>query len=410
MILKRRVSYIVLFLTLNVILLPFFDNISGALFKLKLIGDGSIGSPSQIGRLLSFVMVCFLIKRFASHSIRTLALFSCLYVVLIELCIALFHFEFRAFLFGIVYSLKVLFTFFCSLYLLDLVTRKPHYRDVLIKWMVRYGTLIALLVVLAYASGFHIGNYSRGIATRGLFISGNGLGVVMGSCALLLVNNLTRFNIVTFIHIVFLLAATALIGTKASLLFVVLALGYLSLKMIRLAPIWTLCFSVFIAYFLFVPIYDVIILVFENIIFKYNNIDDKMLLLSSSRDQFITNAFESVQWSDFYAVRFLFGAGAFYAYTDFLSGAVSIRKYLENDLFELFFMYGIFSVICYFLLYVSACVLGLRYKNYFFVFLLSLVFFHSITVGHVVFNGTSALILAFCIALAGAKQTNINKS
>jgi hypothetical protein len=405
----HRINYIKLFFLLVVVLLPFFDNLSGALFKLGLIGDGSIGSPSQLGRLLALGLLVYLLARYSSANVKRIAFACALYIVLIEIGTALIHWQISAFLFGIVFSFKLLFCFFCALFLIDAVNSGLLSRKDIEVWLIRYGTIVAFLVLAAYFSGFHIANYSKGIATRGLFISGNGLGVVMGCTTLVLIHQLQRINLIKIVHIVLLLATTGLIGTKGSLLFSFISLLYLSLKMFRLAPFTSFSFMALFSYYLLLPILDVFSLIFENIIYKFNNIDNKWVLLASSRDQFIFNAFNDISWDGFNSLRFIFGGGAFFAYKELGDSVDSLRKFLENDLFELFFMYGIVSVFFYLSLYFYVCYKALIHKRVFFFILVSLCFMHSITVGHVVFNGTSSLILGLTMALACAPEMRRSK-
>jgi hypothetical protein len=260
--------------------------------------------------------------------------------------------------------------------------------------MVIYGTTVSILVLLAYLSGFHIANYSKGIATRGLFVSGNGLGVVMGSCALVLIHRARSFGLKTLIHIFLLLITTALIGTKGGLIFFFTGLLYLCFKGAVRYPIMSTIVMCFAAYYLVVPVLEILNSVFENIIFKFNNIDNKWVLLASSRDKFIIDAFDVVTWFDWYSIRFLTGVGAYFGYLDPLTNVVAIRKLLENDLFELFFGYGVIAMSAYVALYLYAIFRAFCYKRFFYVVLFSLVFSHSITAGHVVFNGTSSIMLA----------------
>jgi len=406
----HRISYIKLFFLLVVVLLPFFDNLSGALFKLGLMGDGSVGSPSQLGRLVALGLIAYLLARYSGDNVKRIALVFALYIVLIEMGTALIHWQFSAFLFGVIFSFKLLFCFFCALFLIDAVTSGILSRKDIEIWLIRYGTIVGFLVLAAYFSGFHIANYSKGIATRGLFISGNGLGVVMGCTTLVLINQLQRFNLIKIVHIVLLLATTGLIGTKGSLLFCLISLLYLGLKMFRLAPLMSLSFTALFTYYLLLPILELFSSIYENIIYKFNNIDNKWVLLASSRDKFIINAFNDISWDSFNSMRFVFGGGAFFAYKELDSSVDSLRKFLENDLFELFFMYGAVTVFFYLSLYFYVCYKALIHKRVFFFILVSLCFMHSITVGHVLFNGTSALMLCLTMALACAPDVRRSES
>jgi hypothetical protein len=393
-----RISFIDAFLWFNVLILPVFDNASGFLFKLNLIGDGSIGSPSQLGRLIAILCVMYLITKYSTKNIQKIAFTLFCYFISVEVCSALVHWELMAFLYGLITSLKVVYVAFCLLFFVDLVKKNKITQAELEHWMIIYGTVISILVLLAYASGFHIANYSTGIATRGLFISGNGLGVVMGSCALVLIHRVKRFKPKQILHVMLLLSTTALVGTKGGLIFFLCGLLYLGIKAAKQHPILTAVCLMAIAYYAIAPLLDVLGSVFNNIIYKFNNIDDKWLLLASGRDKFILEAFEQVTWVGAYSLRFLFGVGAYFGYLDPVDSVNSIRKLLENDLFELFFSYGITASLGYCCLFFYGAFYALLYKKVFYLGLFSLVFLHSITAGHVVFNGTSSIMLAFIFA------------
>lgn len=385
------------FFWFNVLILPIFDNMSGALFKLKIIGDGSIGSPSQLGRLLATVFVIYLISKLSTKNTQKTAFFVLFYFTLVECVSALFHWEFKPFLYGVVTSSKIVYVVFCILFFVDQVKQKRLTRFELERWLIIYGTVVSVLVLLAYFSGFHIANYSKGIATRGLFVSGNGLGVVMGSCALVLVHQTQKFSFKRLAHILMLLVTTALIGTKGGLIFFLCGLSYLAMKLAKKFPFISLALFSIIAYYVVPPLLEILGSVFENIIYKFNNIDNKWVLLASSRDQFIINAFEQVTWFGFYSIRVLFGAGAFFGYLDPTAFDVTGRKLLENDLFELFFCYGLISAVSYIFMFFYGIYRAFVYGRFFYIALFGLIFLHSITAGHVVFNGTSSIMLAFAI-------------
>lgn len=397
---KRSVfslSVVDAFFWFNVLILPIFDNMSGALFKLKIIGDGSIGSPSQLGRLLATIFVIYLISKLSTKNTQKTAIFVLFYFTLIECVSSLFHWEIKAFLYGVITSSKIIYAVFCILFFVDQVKQKRLTRFDLERWLITYGTVVSVLVLLSYFSGFHIANYSKGIATRGLFVSGNGLGVVMGSCALVLVHKTQKFSFKRLAHILMLLATTALIGTKGGLIFFICGLSYLAIKFVKKFPFISLALFSVVAYYIVPLLLEILGSVFENIIYKFNHIDNKWALLASSRDQFIANAFDQVTWSDFYSIRVLFGVGAFFGYLDPTAFYVSGRKLLENDLFELFFCYGLISAISYIFLFFYGMYRAFVYRRFFYIVLFGLIFLHSITAGHVVFNGTSSIMLAFVI-------------
>ena len=396
----RQVSLIGLFLFLVLICVPVVDNITGTLFKLKLMQEGAIGSPSQLARFAMFILVLWLLNEAKQASIIKPLLIATCSLFTVEVVLAFFHLNFKAFLYGIVFSIKILFSLGCFLYISDWIAKDRKKTVYMIKQLIVYGTVVAILVLAAYASGFHISNYELGIATRGLFISGNGLGIVLGVSLLLFVHYTPKFTFLKFLHLAILFSATALLGTKAGMLFVAVTLLVAAVRFAKHSPVFTILLLTAFSIYLLVPLIELLALIFENIIFKFNNIDNKFHFIASSRDKFITDAFKQIKLEDFYSLRVLFGGGAYYSYTDFAQGTAILRKSLENDLFELFFCYGIFWATIYVALYGYAMRSLLKVKNIFLCLPLSLAFFHSITMGHVLFNGTSAITYALCLAIA----------
>lgn len=396
----KKVALAPLLFFLIIVILPIVDNLTGALFKLHIMPEGSIGSPSQIARFGLFVLVIWLIDNAKySSSLRMILLVSC-YLLTIEVVLACIHMNFKAFLYGIVFSIKILFAISCYYYVSHWLNFDKERTVYVIKKVIQYGTIVSLLVLTAYFSGFHIANYQLGLATRGLFISGNGLGIVLGISTIFLVYYNQKITIITFLHIILLLITTALLGTKASLIFLLVALILLTVKLTKQAPVVTLLVILLASIYLLAPIIGLLSEVFENIIFKFNNIEDKLHFIASSRDRFIRDAFMQMDVAGFKALRVIFGGGAYYAYMDDAFNSSMARKALENDLFELFFSYGVLTAIAYVTVYCFALRECIRRGNKVIAVALSLVFFHSITMGHVLFNGTSAITYALCLALA----------
>ncbi len=394
-----------LFFIFVIILLPIVDNLTGALFKLKLMPEGFIGSPSQLARFALFIFVICLVDKLKSRTpLKVILLLTC-YFLTVEVVIAFVHINFKAFLYGIVFSIKLLFTVSCYFFVAGWINQDKEKTVYTIKQIINYGTIIAFLVLTAYFSGFHIPNYGIGMATRGLFISGNGLGIVLGISTILLVHYTKDINLRSFAHILFLIATTALLGTKASLIFLFFSLLLLFIKLLRQSPVIGAFLVSITGIYLLIPLMELIGGIFENIIFKFNNIENKLTFIASSRDRFIKDAFQVMNIDDFYSLRVLFGGGAYYAYSEHISNTIVARKSLENDLFELFFCYGLFIAVAYIISYFYALKRVLHNGNKIIALVLSLAFFHSITMGHVLFNGTSAITYALCLALSlnGAK-------
>lgn len=390
-----------LLLSFCIFILPFFDIITGAFFKLGLMGEGALGSPSQIGRLVALVILIFFIfDSKIDNKIKKNTLFFILFFTSVEVFVALIHKELVAFLYGLVFFSKLLFCFLTYNLLKDWVFKSPLHYELLFRLTVIYGALLSLLLLASFLSGFHISNYGSKFATRGLFASGNGIGITIGVASLLSLYYSYKTQKTTYYFLAFfMIVCTAIIGTKTAFLFLLISSSFFIVLSVRKFPIITLIvFSIFIIYIL-PTLLNLLSMVFENIIYKFNNIEDKTALLASSRDVFIKNAFSKFNLDGFSSLRVIFGGGAYFSYESLLLPIEFKRKLLENDLFELFFCYGLIGSISYIVFLSYNIIQTLFVKLYFLSFCLILISLHSILAGHVLFNGTSSIMLVFILLL-----------
>jgi len=146
LVIPKKIAMIPLFFFLVIYCLPLVDNLTGALFKLKIMPEGFIGSPSQLARFGLFTLVIWLVNQTKQDKpLRIILLTSC-YLLLVELTIACLHLNLKAFLSGIVFSTKILFALSCYYYIanwLDFDKKKTVY---VIKKIINYGTFVATLI------------------------------------------------------------------------------------------------------------------------------------------------------------------------------------------------------------------------------------------------------------------------
>ncbi|MBL4630559.1 MAG: hypothetical protein JKY14_05170, partial [Paraglaciecola sp.] len=193
----KKIALMPFLFFLIIVILPIVDNLTGALFKLHIMPEGAIGSPSQIARFGLFILVIWLINNAKyGNPLRIILLVSC-YLLTIEVTLACIHMNLKAFLYGIVFSIKILFTLCCYYYMAYWLNFDKKRTIYVIYKIITYGTIVSLLVLTAYISGFHIPNYKLGLATRGLFISGNGLAIVLGVSTIFLVHFNKKITIST---------------------------------------------------------------------------------------------------------------------------------------------------------------------------------------------------------------------
>ncbi|WP_257324838.1 O-antigen polymerase [Pseudoalteromonas rhizosphaerae] len=409
--LKKLVPYLfsskLVFVTLFcVLVLPIFDSMTGAFFKLKIMGEGGLATPSQLGRLLILGLLFFFV--FSSEKVPTQIKKRILYLttffLIAESLVAILHMGLMPYISGIVFFSKILFCILAYVFFKSWVIEELVYYDLFFRLVIAYGVVVAFLLSSAFISGFHISNYGSKFATRGLFVSGNGVGVTIGTCTLLALyySFITKQKLFYFLG-VFMIFSTVIIGTKTALLFALLSSILFFIISLKFFPCSSLILSILIGIYVVPVVIDALSLVFENIINKFNMIEDKTVLLSSSRDVFIYNAFYKVDWNGCFSVRLLFGGGAYFAYEDLTFLSEVKRKTLENDFFELFFSYGVVAAFTYLILGVTTIVNGALKGRYFLTFCFFLVFLHSVLAGHVLFNGTSSIILVFLLLLINAR-------
>ncbi|MFY8298530.1 hypothetical protein AAEU28_07165 [Pseudoalteromonas sp. SS15] len=395
------------FVTLFCVLaLPIFDSMTGALFKLKIMGEGGLATPSQLGRLFILGLLFFFVfsSEKITKTIKKRILYLTIFFLLSESLVAILHLGLVPYISGIVFFSKVVFCILVYVYFKCWVHESLSYYDLFFRLVIAYGLVVAVLLSSAFISGFHISNYGSKFATRGLFVSGNGVGVTIGTCSLLALYYAlkTRRKVFYFMG-AFMIFSTVIIGTKTALLFALLSCILFFILSFRFFPWLTVIFSILIGLYIVPVVVDALSLVFENIINKFNKIEDKAVLLSSSRDVFIYNAFAKINWDDIFSLRLLIGGGGYFAYENLELLSDIRRKTLENDLFELFFCYGILAASAYFLFGLMAIFKGLLKGRYFLTACFSLVFLHSILAGHVLFNGTSSIMLVFMFLLLSAR-------
>ena len=398
---KLKITYLYFVTFYCIFLLPFFDSLTGAFFKLGVMSEGALGSPSQLARLIALLfLIGFIFNSKFGNKIKKNIFYLSVYFLLIEVIAASIHQGLKPFLFGVVFFSKILFCILVYIFLSNWVKKDLISYDVFFRLVIIYGVILSILLLASFLSGFHISNYGSKFATRGLFASGNGIGITIGVSALLSLyySYISGKNLYFFLGLLMIIS-TAVIGTKAAFLFLVLASLYLTYVSYKKYPLTSIVISILIAIFIVPILIEVLEMIFENIISKFNKIDNKAVLLASSRDVFIRDAFDKLSVDGFSSLKVLFGGGAFYAYESLLLSSELKRKFLENDLFELYFCYGVLPAVGYLCFITTAIIKGIYKRRYFLSFCLLMIFLHSILAGHVIFNGTSSIMLVFVLLL-----------
>lgn len=380
-----------LLLTLLFIVLPVVDAINGFMVVKGIIASAGIASPSQLGRL---VVSTFLIYLLIIKKLSVIPLFMFIYLLTVEIYAGLYHQSQYGFTYGVISAYKLGYIVFLTIILKHYIKNSEGFFQLTV--YIKYNLMIiALMLCFSTLTGIGNSTYGFGFGTKSFFASGNGLGLYLGIGALLLIGlKHYKLTIISQKTLVFIVCSIALIGSKTALVLCVINLMSMVL-LSRYRVYFIVLFSILIM--LFLPkIIESLSIIFDVILKRLTNSDNIITYLGSGRIDYVTDAFDVFFQGKPSSFRYFFGMGA---YTSF-QNPLLVNKFdtLETDLFDLFFMYGLISVIV-FISMIGIVLFNLRkYKVLFLgMLLLSL---HSIIAGHVLFNGMSSVIFALFICIS----------
>ncbi|MGI1999989.1 hypothetical protein [Shewanella frigidimarina] len=373
------------------ILLPFIDAINGYLVIKGLIATSGTSSPSQLGRLMVSVLLAYLIiaKKLAAWPI-----FLFVYLFTVEVFSGLFHLNQYGFIYGVISAYKLGYLILLTMILIHY--SKTTEGMLQLGKLVKYN-LIIIATMLWFSTVTGIGNntYWAGFGTISFFASGNGLGLYLGVGVLFLIG-LRECKLVSISYkmLFFLIFSIILIGTKTALVLCMTNIIVMVLLSKYRISIIILC-ALLLTFYL-PKIIEQFSIMFVIILKRFEGSDNIVMFLGSGRIQYVIDAYEIFLKNDPSIFRYLFGMGTFISFQNHLT--VTEYDTLETDLFDLFFMYGLLSVL-FFLSTIGFVLFQLRkYKILFLgMLLLSL---HSIIAGHVLFNGMSSVGFALFICVS----------
>lgn len=387
----------ILILDIFFFLLPFIDNITGAFIRFGIMGEASLASPSQ---LIKFVLWLFFFCRLFKLTHRRIIVGFVL--VLLLFCIfeffvgILFDNSVYALLFGIMNVFKISYLILIYIYIASLIELKKVNLAILIDFFIKNGLLCTILIAVTTLLKLNYNTYGEGnFGTKGLFPSGNGISLYLGAISLLSLFRYSRERTKKNFIIAFaLIIGSTIIGTKASIVFLILDMFFFFFKIIKRAKI------VILLVFIFFIIKNINIFekVFDVIIWRYKNSDSLFAFLASGRDGYISDAFKEFNTDGLLAFRIFTGLGAFLSFR--LPRQDLVVDTLENDFFDIFFMYGINGIAIYLAIILVFLLLCLRYRKGDIFILGSAIFFYSAWAGHMVFNATSGILIPFVLILA----------
>jgi len=378
------------------LVLPLFDMMTGFLVVQGFMAQGSVGSPSQMGRFLATLILLYVNSRTRIPAIW-LIIFA--WLILVETVAGLQHNQISGVLLGYVAISKFLYMY---LLFVTLVRYVHHHGAPLIKYLKFNLNFINCSIVFAFATGLANSTYGAGFGTKGFFASGNNLGVYVGVATLVLLamRRYRYYDTVGTPTFVLSLMSLVLLGTKTSFL-MALTVFCLVLWQSRMRVLIIPMFVSAIVYAWDAIVYQSTIF-FDIIIMRYKNNSSLIEYLFSNRNNYVSGAFADVYQQDIGVLRWVTGAGSFVSFQD--PAWVAFFDTLETDLFDILFMYGMIGLIGYLMLLAYGIKLHLRHPHL--LLSIGLLSLHSIIAGHVLFNGMGSTLLIVVIVIGTLLKPN----
>jgi hypothetical protein len=388
-----QIKITTLYLILLFYISPFIDAISGYLVLSEIISEGGVGSPSQIFRFL--LLLISLKITFKNKIFFNIILFIIFYIIIIEFIFFMVHNNLYGYIIGLVYGNKLVYLLLIYTSLLILFKTNVISFLILLKYIRNYVLITSIILTLSFISGLGFNTYDEGtFGFKGFYAAGNGLGIFQGIGLLLSVYywkiTKEKFALISIFIIVF---ATTIIGSKTALFLSVLSL--LSIVFLQ-KSIFIKGIIVFILFLLFTIFIDQILssfkIVFDVIIFRFNNSESVFSWLFSNRDNYLISALNSFSLDGILILRVLVGFGAFISFRN-PRGTYQSIDILESDFLDIFFMYGIIFLLIYIIFITSHIYIAFMKKKFFISLIFLLLMTHSIMAGHILFNGMSGILV-----------------
>lgn len=365
---------------------PFCDALTGFLVLNGYMNAGALSTPSQ---LIKFFITLLLLLHQKKYNFYKLCLLGIYCVVLELVSFLVFQNSFYQFLYGVMQFYKVVYLLTLFYFLKNLVNKKIITFKEILDYMISSGLMYAIILVCTTLLGVNTSTYTEGtFGSKGVFASGNGLSVYLGFSSALGIWNSIKYKNRIFTAL-FLCIASTLVGTKASIVFLFLNLGVLFYHSPVVLKLFIFVFCLIVINY----ISDIFIQVFDVIIYRYKNSENIFTFLASSRDSFVIDAFKQYDLKGLKSLRLFFGSGAFVSFRSDVS-VMNGFDTLENDFFDILFMYGIIVLSFYLMFQIRYCVMAVKIKQYHLALVFFCICFYSLWAGHSVFNSMSGTGLA----------------
>lgn len=385
---SKKISLKKVFLWGLFFIAPFVDAINGYLVLSGITSEGFIGSPSQLLRGVLFIWAVNYVPRKYSPILY----FFVVYFLVIEISSFFYYIHLRGAIIALVTIYKLIYPIAIFLALKGLLNSGFITFEKLKIYFFKSAFLYALGIVLPFLLGIGYPTYiGGGFGTKGFFASGNGTGMFLGIISLFCYHEkIYKLSKLYFFMYLIIVLGVFFIATKATAIFLLLLtlLFFLQLpNMIKgLVAILILAFL----YNSYDILMDNINVMFDVIMYRYENSPNFMTFILSGRNNMVSDAFEQFDTGGLYFLRPIFGSGTFLSFQN-PSGNSQIFDMLETDIVDVFFMFGVIGVLIYLHIFLKPVYFFFLNRLWVPLLLFIAVFFHSLLAGHVIFNGMSIM-------------------
>jgi hypothetical protein len=372
---------------------PFIDSITGYFLKIGIMSEAALFSPSQLFKFflfgIFFIYYFSECKRDEGYLYLLLILLSFFYESLLGI---LFRLKLTYVFIGYANILKIFYLIMLYLILKKMLNNKYYAIDALWGYIIKHGIICVFLVIFTRLIGVGFSTYGEGtFGSKGLFPSGNGLGIYLGGVSLLSLIKLNRLrSFVNIFYSVLLMIGVLLVGSKTSLIFLLIDLLFISKYILK----YNSLFFIPIIIIIVIKYLDMFRIVYDVILFRYERSKNLFSFLASMRDNYVINAFNEYYINDLFALRIFTGLGAFISFRN-PNQENLLYDTLETDFFDIFFMYGMIGLFIY--LAIICIILFKSYKSRcpgLFLFSFA-VLGHSLIAGHCLFNAMSGVLIVY---------------
>lgn len=375
------------------------DALTGYMINKNLLTIGSVGSPSQLFRFLLTVLLIVQIRKPAYLYISAIMI---IWIMVVE-CINLsFHNRLDWLVVGIVYSYKLLFGLIVFFVFAEYFDKKKLSYHSLQNYIITTCTIYTLIVIISDILGISANSYvGMELGSKGVFADGNGMGVFLGVCSLVVLNRYVEEKKLTDL-VLFFLTGKVLVGlmSKAGILFFLAGLFLLFCKLplkLKVSIIWLvgLVILIFIE-----PLTFIVTESLHLILWRIERSDTFWQVVLGGRELYLYEV-STYSYNNFIQViKLLLGGGYRLAFRDPLAGNYDPEGIfiVEADFFDVYFMYGIIGFVVYMAVFFKGlCTPKVKGKNIL-KWAWVLLFIHSALAGHVISSGIALLILP-CLLL-----------